>query len=332
MVQHVISNIEPFNHFRYKTCFFNSFFPVVLSKNKSIIPYLCNDLIYYTPQQDSGQILIDYYPFQEIETVFQNEGFQAELKTKCANVCSDILNAIRNNNPVIIWIDCFYEGIRRDTFQKIHWSHTLLVYGFDLSLRQFLVMEQSNRESLNYSPKWISFEDLENSYYGYFEHSCVTEDTITYFEFSCSDHSQSASAWKETFLINIENHNEKYIQGVKELIAYSEWMKSQIQNPVTLQQSIHSIFEGVCQVVTSKQIELYRFESFDSHERRLFLIQGILKKWMDIRNILGKYYFSSKYVPDSLLHIHGGLDEIINHEWNLVEINETVTVDEDGCL
>lgn len=48
----ILENIEPFNDIWYKNCFYSSLFPIVLYFNKTITPYLFNELYFYSYDSD----------------------------------------------------------------------------------------------------------------------------------------------------------------------------------------------------------------------------------------------------------------------------------------
>jgi hypothetical protein len=81
----------------------------------------------------------------------------------------DIIHAVESGSPVILWVDCFYESIRTDTFNKKHLAHTWLAYGYDDCSTVCNLIEHKNRETLTYKKCEIPYKDVVKSYKGYLE-------------------------------------------------------------------------------------------------------------------------------------------------------------------
>lgn len=66
---------------------------------------------------------------------------QVETTIVCNRVVENIKEAISSRNLVIISVDCYYESIRQDMFEKEHWPHNLLIYGYNDDHATFFVLE-----------------------------------------------------------------------------------------------------------------------------------------------------------------------------------------------
>lgn len=64
----------------------------------------------------------------------------------------------------MVWIDCFYETIRPDAYQKNHWGHILLVYGYDDEKETVEFLEHSYTDSFTYKRANMSYEDFKMCY------------------------------------------------------------------------------------------------------------------------------------------------------------------------
>ncbi len=164
----IIDNVEPFNEIFYKICFNNSFIPVIRFLGKSELPFLINDIIVYKLEDDEkwNQFGVEYISHNYFEDVLKDEGIEFETKENCDNIVEDTCRAINRGRPVIIWIDCFYDPLRNDTYHKKHMVHTLLIYGYNKEERIFHIVEHKYQHSLSYAKNTISFSDLTNCYEG----------------------------------------------------------------------------------------------------------------------------------------------------------------------
>ena len=176
-----LEGIEPFNHIFYRSCFFNSLFPVVQAFQKNIYSFLVNDLIIFEQDSEEKQMIEDefninapngirYLPVKPVPQIIFELGMVMKTKSINNELIDDIFRAIDQRRMVIVWVDCYYESIRHDTFQKRHFQHTLLIYGYNKEKRLFDILEHKEADTLSYYKTTISFEDLSASYYGYIEH------------------------------------------------------------------------------------------------------------------------------------------------------------------
>lgn len=145
-------NIEPFCDIFYIDCFYNSLFPIL--KKYGV---------------DKKVILGSYVP-----VLRKDDGLGAKLEWKCAgdrreilgrygvvemsyeeeqDICETVKAHLDMDELVIVYIDCFYEKGRYDTFMKEHWPHTILVYGYDEIEEEFSILEHTDKEKLDYADR-----------------------------------------------------------------------------------------------------------------------------------------------------------------------------------
>lgn len=137
--------------------------------DRSIYPHISNDIMFYSQDEEvPGMLDMTYYPFRDPELIFKEENYEVCTSRRQENIIEYLVSSIHQNKPVIIWVDCFYEDIRLDMYHKEHWAHTLLIVGYNDDTKQFAIMEHSNKESLNYGLKWISYSSLKESYDAFF--------------------------------------------------------------------------------------------------------------------------------------------------------------------
>ncbi|MCP1132761.1 C39 family peptidase [Paenibacillus polysaccharolyticus] len=322
MTVKVIQGIKPFNHFFYKSCFYNALFPVLEWMNRSIYPHITNDIILYNQNiQTPGMLEMVYHNFRDPEQIFVEENYKINTCHRKDDIVNELIQAINLNNPVIIWLDCYFENIRSDMYLNEHWAHTILIIGYNDATQQFAIMEHLNKDSLNYELKWISFDSLKQAYNGFFDLKHSEENPISYYEFFYQSEDENYS-WVGRFEDNIINHQHLYEKGIIQLEQYSRWLKDVCRDPDHLVQFIEPIFSSLNQIVTAKQVECARYFYFDQNQERLQLIGNLLEEWKSIRIIWGKYYFSSVYSYDRISISIDGINRILEMEKKLVCINE----------
>lgn len=321
MALKIIQEIKPFNQFFYKSCFYNALFSVLEWMDRSIYPHISNDIMFYSQDEEvPGMLDMTYYPFRDPELIFKEENYEVCTSRRQENIIEYLVSSIHQNKPVIIWVDCFYEDIRLDMYHKEHWAHTLLIVGYNDDTKQFAIMEHSNKESLNYGLKWISYSSLKESYDAFFQLDHADENLISTYRFE-SKQEPFVSDWIETYEYNIFKHRAKYTEGIKQLEQYSAWFGEKCLEEGEIQAYAESIFLGFNRIVAAKQVECARYFYFDSKPDRLQTIGEILDAWKNIRATWGKLYFSDMYSPNQLMATKDILNRIMEMEKRLIKIN-----------
>ncbi|WP_162463128.1 carbamoyltransferase C-terminal domain-containing protein [Paenibacillus psychroresistens] len=316
----IIENIAPFNDIYYKSCLYNSLFPAVFHFNKSIAPFLINDVIVYdiTESVEGPQCLIEYLPNKSLEEMLEDVGISYKGDRYADNLLKKVISAINQGRPVLFWVDCFDISIRADTFHKKHLPHTILVYGYDEETQILHIIEHKQSENLSYARRTIPMADIQKAYDGFHEHFHRHNPIMeTYYEFYLK---AGASAGQE---LTTQSESSLYLElllrklpniqsGLEKLKLFLEWFSQQIIEkrtpsiPYTTQ-----LLEKLNSLISAKQVELYKFSLlFHNHENLKSLLKQILGDWVAIRAVIAKYYYSNKYNPELFQGLQGSLKRI----------------------
>ena len=71
-----------------------------------------------------------------------------------------LIRSIDAGHPVIVGVDCFYLEGRTDTYQKLHLTHFLLVYGYDTERDIVNAVDHSYVNSYKYTEKEVNLSNL----------------------------------------------------------------------------------------------------------------------------------------------------------------------------
>ena len=174
--------IEPFNDIWYLDCLMHGVAQIANQHN--ILPRLFeND--YFEYKFDSG----DYYPMLALQTkhfipwvrIFEDNGINVTTQETHSNCMMAVKEAIERGAHVILPVDCYYEDIRPDTFQKKHLAHYLVIYGYDDSAKEFLLLEHNYENDLRYKHKRIKYSSATTAYLAY---SSLLNQNKDFFSFS----------------------------------------------------------------------------------------------------------------------------------------------------
>ncbi|MHB8062595.1 MAG: non-ribosomal peptide synthetase, partial [Ruminiclostridium sp.] len=325
----ILENIVPFNDIFYKSCVYNALFPIVRHYNKSVMPFLINDIITYSFEENKIGVNLDvkFITIKSVETILNEIGISARSKIASSDVVNDITTAISRNKPVIIYTDCYYEPIREDMYQKNHWAHCLLVFGYSRSDKKMHVIEHKEVNGLDYDKCTIDYEDIIKAYESYFEVFQRGEKFPTYFEFETADfnlHSTGDAARNEYYSVfarNILSYKREIMEGLKSLIRFKDNFRKITSNEAELTQCIENLFYTINYIITSKSIEKYRIQKLISPECKLIdLIDLVIEEWNVIRSIIGKYLYSKRYRQMSFINAQENLDSIYAYERQFYEL------------
>ncbi|CDZ24038.1 hypothetical protein CCDG5_0919 [[Clostridium] cellulosi] len=325
----IIENIEPFNDIFYKLCFYNSFFPVVIHFGKSILPFLINDIAVYAKYPKDGErakLDMEYVPAIPIESVLSEEGMVLQTKNFSENIIGDITAALDENKPVIVWVDCFYESIRTDLYKNKHWSHTVLIYGYDEAEKTFNIIEHSFRDSLLYKKQVISFEDIYNMTRGYMEYFYSNEKQPVLYAFSKSKSStaydNSSNRYFQIYKNNILNNQNLMadrLECLKDFIFYFDRI---ISDKNEFFKNGNKLIESFNSVINAKNADKYKFEKMANKNLANVYesLNEITEMWSDIRRVTAKIFYSEIYNYDKLYSVSQKLRSIYKKEREYIKL------------
>lgn len=291
----LISNIKPFNEIWYKNCFYSSFFPIIYKYVGSVSPYLLNEL--YTYELDENLIInIKTIVLTKFKNLLDDHGISMIMKENESDIVASLISNMKNFQPTIIYVDCFYEQIRSDAFKVEHIPHALLIYGMDTEKQYFNTIEHDYKDSFLYKERCISFDDVKNAYSGFIYRFMSTYNN-TFF------------AYKQLKppVHNMENvYIQKYIQEMKQYVP--QFLKNldfleQYRKILTKYDFLNNVdyhINNLNQIIMLKKIELYRNRkipqvAFGEKKR-----EEIIRCWGSIRAIILKYKFSNKINQTSI--------------------------------
>lgn len=318
----VIENIVPFNELFYKNCFYNSLFPVVNHFNNSILPLCINEVIVYDNyrQGDFDLIFNKHLARNKMEVVLAQMGIIINSSNYNEDFISNIIKAIDKNKPVILWVDPFYESIRKDTYGKKHDIHTILIYGYDNDKEILNIIEHKHRDTLSYEKCIISYEDISNAYKGYHENNEKRYKSPSYYEFSLNQLQEEGNKtidYKDIFKTNIKERENELFEGLTKLSSFVDNLKIVFLEQKKLDILVEPIIQSLNNIINEKNVEVYRLSIlFGADNNVLRLLQECTDLWILVRAKLVKYNFTKRYRIDTFTELNLALDSILKLELN----------------
>ena len=307
--QIIIEYIIPFNEVFYKECFYNSLFPVITYFKGDIGYFFANDIILYKYDDNSQKAIkfeVEYLSVQDENSVLDACGVGFQAREQVDDVVKEVKKSIINGKPVIVWVDCFYESIRMDTYKKQHLPHTLLIYGFNDEKNIVYIVEHNNRDNLSYKDYTITYKELYDSYQGYVSRFIGKHKKNTYYEFYAK-HKENKSPIQEfpsvlkTIKVNFWSHKCTILDNLNNLRKIISDLKDILADEEELKKNITLLSSKLNDIINAKLVEKYRVYKFmGDSEQLLSLLCEIIDSWEVVRAWVIKYKFTYVYQKESL--------------------------------
>ncbi|APO47192.1 hypothetical protein BS614_26170 [Paenibacillus xylanexedens] len=297
----IIENIEPYNKVFYKSCFYNSLFPLIELYRNNVETFLSNDWIVFKWDKEDPFFadINNYLPMQSLEELLSQQNISMVTKKYTEDIIDEIIRSLKQKKPVIIWVDCYHESIRQETYQKVHLPHTWLVYGYNADLRVFYIIEHLNQFSLNYAPQMISYEDLKNCYNGFKNQFGDHYDGPLYYEF-CDfmdptiQHESKITDRGEQLQKHLQCNRQLADQGIEDLNSYIYFFESTLLCDFQcLLDHAEEVIDQLTRQMNTKHLERVRDEIiFGKHS--CMLIERLAELWTEVRNNVVKLIYSGR--------------------------------------
>ncbi len=317
----LLERIVPFNDIFYRTCYLNALIPIVKHFNKSILHLLMNEIILYSYKNAEEKKILEYIPLKPLNNLLDEMGLKYIAKPESNDLISDIRDAITEERPVILWIDCFYSPIRADMYQKHHWEHCIVVYGYDDDLQLCNVIEHKNRDNLSYEAQTMKYQDILKCCKGYQEH-LYSKIKMPVFMGFYLEREQNSAAGEENlqdqlqgFKENMTGYQEVLYGGIESLKDYRRDFSRITGCQELLDQNMEGMLTALNQAINIKQVESYRLKLlFEDHKKLLELLGQIVMKWEYIRKVIAKYMYSSVYRKETFTSAAEAIEQIYELE------------------
>lgn len=281
-------------------CKYAALLPIILYFKMDIGEFLFDVFYYY-----------DYKPEQGVDSFSVNITRIKTRKEKLADigilqqdyfgdfdVVDMITQAIDNETPIIIRVDLFYDRDALFYYQKIHWAHYLLIYGYDYAQKQFLVYDSVNGTDYHYITKTKSFLSIIEAYKGfidfYINNKKLKKPTLMTFHEMTNRHEKIEIC---NFLNDLY---QKYMSKINHSLDAIKYFYEDIIHLVTNSQNVtylRVIIDKLSQLCVSKRTIQYlqnipSFYTLNEQRQSAVLNEILLQQYVKLRAIMTKCYYS----------------------------------------
>lgn len=281
---------RPFNSFFYKSCLYNSLFPVLQMFGREPNSLLCGEVFAYAWKGEPEECIISTVPMvnESPEEALHRLHLKADFKhlPNGDDLLKQLDYGLARRRLFIVWLDSFYQPDRRDAFRKRHIPHTLLVYGHDAASGRYLILEHSHEQALNYKERSITASDLLNSCLGYKEHLQSLADGYTWIEFPAwqDAYEYDLAADRARMAALFAEYGPAVIRGLDTLAEFKALYAARSWTDYVA--FAQRLLPGVTAIIDSKRAEIYRLARLFPGSRMIASAESVLESWLEIRGDL----------------------------------------------
>lgn len=330
----IVGKLKSFNEVMYKDCFYHALIPTFRHFTGFIEPLLLNDICleYSIENQDKVPTLImKNASSQSYSDIFEKFGISVKKsRISSKKMIDHTIEVLNNDGIAIIRIDCFYEPLRIDSYQKYHAGHVIPIYGYDNTRNMFDILEGDFVDSVVYDAKKLEYEHVRNAYKGYIEE--FKTHNHTYYEFKKVDNSvdykKEYEVRKNNFTEYFQSNSDVFLESLKEINNYKQKLSNYFANGIN--DNISTIVTSFNRMLDEVVVQKYLFSKlFELPSEYSVVIDETIRltneKFIVNGGHKGKIYCTGDIVHienDGLINIMGREDSQVKINGYRVEVNE----------
>ena len=274
-------NIEPFCDIYYIDCFYNALFPILnhWGVDKKVIMGSYVPILQKDDEIGAG---LTWKCAGTRCDILKNNGIEESEYLCKQDICEVVKQHLDRDELVIVYIDCFYEKGRFDTFMKEHWPHTILIYGYDEISEEFSILEHTAKENLDYTPWKIGYGDLVKCYQSLLR-LYANDERATLFCYSRQNDGEGSGSKINSLISAFIKNRELFADTAKIVLAFKDKMQELLKDGNAYLAKVQDVIQLLTDIINSKYVFEYVMNLFNEEEL-VARSELIREKWMAIRN------------------------------------------------
>ncbi len=317
-----IEGIEPIQDYFFNSCFYSSLFPVIEFFGRSVLPFMINGIgtymFYDTEERCSAYI--KFYQENSIQNILDEIMIRYQKIDICDKLHETIVENLDEAKPVIVAVDCFWEAIRPEMYQKVHLPHYLLVYGYDDEKQEYLIIEQDHEADISFHKKTISKSEIEIAYKGFCERFFQQDrGTVWIFNEDKRKYQLDLKDLKKRYIANLKKNKDRFCFGMQEIYAFQSKFIALIEREEDFWPRLQDIIEGTNDILKYMNAKVIQYEAFfEEYDQEMVLFRKLRECWILQRTILVKCYYSKRLGQNQKLKVITNLEMILKLSDELV--------------
>ena len=291
---YTMADVEPFKEVFYKDCFYHALFPALHAYGISVVPYLYASISSYGYDKKMGGLIAKDLTVVPLDRLINQYGLKTEKVQLKEELIENICLNIAKNNAVMVPVDCCYLSYRKDTYQKKHWSHTILVYGYNRENGTFEVIDHDDVNSQEFKNKTALFKDIEQGYLGYQENFKDAECEIYILRKDYEMKKNYRELVRMQYTEFIQKESRQLVQNIQYLKQYTDDLAILLKEESKDESIWQEILYNLNGIIKSKIAEQYKVNNMLEAEVEYAMISNIVKSWMIIRKKIQRYILTNR--------------------------------------
>ena len=319
-----IAGVVPFNEIFYRSCIYNAFIAAIKCWRNDELLFMSNDYVLYGEAGDNkipGKVR--YVEKDSLEELMEKAGIEMQLIQNSSDVTGDIVDVINKGGMVVLGVDCYFESIRKDFYLEKNWPHNILVYGYDGMTKDFIVLEQSGVNNLDYREQRLSFRDVEYAYHSNLQRFPNFEggkNFVALYDKGEMKNSE-ASEYYHNYLNYLMVHIDDVVENLENVNKIAIYLRDHTRSLEVIDKEYSNLIMLLDSIIETKYAQTYIFDRFKDIEESWLqgsdVMNSISKEWKIIRNVIYKIKLTGVYQEDSIRTAIEGMDDIVNKEKSL---------------
>ncbi|MGD2089810.1 MAG: amino acid adenylation domain-containing protein [Candidatus Aminicenantes bacterium] len=330
----VVNQVEPFNEVFYKDCYYQALIPAIhyFGGNFQLLFANCNSIYEVDETSKNVKFKNSYISYKADQELFHALGLNVNKFFDSQNICEDLMYYLSQGALAIVNVDCYYVTRKKELYQKKHWSHSMLVYGYCKKDHLFHIIDNQKIMSMSYQKNAISFDELKTAYLGYNDNFNALRQQGSFFTiFKINGDTYTNYDNESIRMIAIENLQKmkyKLLDSKNALnFLYTNFINI-TSNEQMMMANVSQLNYVIGEILAAKRIELYKIKNILKNEAIAETLDGIVKYLEYIRNVLTKMEMSQKYNDVSAVGMQKKLKQIVDLEKLYVSyINKELLLD-----
>jgi hypothetical protein len=165
-----LREIVPFNDHPFINCSYPIYFAVLRHFGRPLLPLVLNDLLQYRcdrdPALDRDLPHVELLPIHNVQQLWSDTFGIAQFTWRAVENITDLVKGeLAVGRPVMLSLDRYYQPFARTYYERQHYLHNVLVYGYDDARRTFLLFDDVGpSQTAPNAPCELDYDQLTNSY------------------------------------------------------------------------------------------------------------------------------------------------------------------------
>ncbi len=314
-----IGGVRAYNEVFYKSCFYNALFAGIYSIGIDPYDVMVQAIPSYSVNERTKLVEVNYIEAKSWTVVMEEAKVNIITLNQCEDILSVMKDSLREKSLLIVQIDGYYSPIREDLYGKLHWAHNILVYGFNDSTGVFNLLEQSERNLLDYCEKEITYYDLEKAFIKGMERFEVNlaEPPIVIIEGNKrigQGKLGEESSKREIWIKNIADADQILQENI---VLFKDNLERCLEQSMVWKKSLPLLIDNINKIIESKKVFNKLILAFIQDEQVIKLSSDLLDEWNIVRSKLARLTFSRNKYQDSMTSCN--VEHIANIEKKLID-------------